>query len=161
MPRRAFAKLPRRIEEGGLSLRPAGPADLTFLASLWGRRVGRLSSWRLWWWVKRNFAPAYLIEWRSRRVGFLGLYDLELGDHASVSLYLHVEARRLGLGSRSLDLLRCHLGRECLVNQLTAEVAPENTASLAFLRKLGFRELGLAVGQKSLRLSARIPHDRT
>lgn len=155
--------MPKRLEEGDLCLRPVRASDQSFLSEVWkdrkGRRLAHFPRWPLWWWVRRSFTPAYLIECRSREIGFLGLYDLELGSSASFSLYIRAGARGRGLGTRAVRLLCRHLGGHHLVDRLVAEVAADNGTSLAFLHKLGFREPDREDQPGRLQLAVRASRD--
>jgi RimJ/RimL family protein N-acetyltransferase len=104
------------------------------------------SSWLfVWWWIKRTFLITYCIECNSRRIGFVGLHCLKLGEVVEASMMLFdKDVRRIGYGRRVAALLAENLKKHCIAERVIARVKRENCVSLSFVRKLGFVEEGIS-----------------
>ncbi len=101
------------------------------------------SSWfSLWWWLKRTFMPAYCIEIDSKPIGFIGLYDLVLGESAEISLAIFDKTfRRKGYGTRAFNLLVRHMKRHSVVKEIQAKIIRGNHHAISFWRRVGFLQL--------------------
>ncbi len=152
-----FLKIPGYMEDGNLRLRPLRITDGPFI--LRGLNDGAIlkasgldrqtaSSWFFaWWWIKKTFMPAYCIECNSKRIGFVGLYNLIPGESAEVSLAIFDNNfRRLGYGTRAFGLLIHGMKRHAVVKNLIVKIRIENHDALLFWRKLGFVEAGIFDG---------------
>lgn len=150
---RGIAAFPRRMSQGDLGLRALsirhGPRLREILAELvpanppWG--------WiSLWFWVRRTFKPAFVVLHEGRAIGFVGLYDLELGRSCKISMAMG-DRRRQGYGRRVFRLLCRGLSEHGVVGEILAEVEPGNSASTSFLESLGFEEAGTENGLRILR----------
>jgi RimJ/RimL family protein N-acetyltransferase len=101
-------------------------------------------SWlALWWWFKKTYSLPYCIEAGSKRIGFLGLFNIDPGESAELSIVIFSgEERRLGYGTTAFKLLTESLRRGMLVKRILVRVKADNHAALSFWSKLGFRGLG-------------------
>lgn len=109
------------------------------------RAFGSLLSF--WRWVITSFWAFYLIEIREndkpRTIGFLGLYNVEVGQTAWLSLAIFSpEDRRRGYGQRALGLLLGSLEEDGVVERVRVGVLKVNLPSLCFFRRQGFKESG-------------------
>lgn len=152
-----YAKIPRYMKDNDLRLRPLRIFDGPFIGE--GLRdevvlkANGLSSpissswWAVWWWIKRTFVITYCIECDSRRIGFVGLYDLRLGELAEISIVIFDKnVRRVGYGSRAFTMLSQNLRKYSVVEKVVARVKTDNNISISFLQKLGFKEMNAADG---------------
>jgi RimJ/RimL family protein N-acetyltransferase len=152
-----YAKIPRYMKDDNLRLRPLRIFDGPFIGE--GLRdevvlkANGLSSpissswWVVWWWIKRTFMITYCIECDSRRIGFVGLYDLRLGELAEISIVIFDKnVRRLGYGSKAFTMLSQNLRKYSVVEKVVARVKTDNNISISFLQKLGFKEMNAAHG---------------
>jgi RimJ/RimL family protein N-acetyltransferase len=147
------ARFKGRLEEGGLVLRLHRFRDLPAVLSLcdpeifltasgtYVRAFGSLAS--LWCWMHKTFQVFYLIELEEkiahRIIGFMGIYETELGRRLWVSLALFdPKDRKRGYGQRTLQLLLSSLEEDRIVKRVCGEVLASNTASLRLLQKSGF-----------------------
>ncbi|HWP94081.1 MAG TPA: GNAT family protein [Thermodesulfobacteriota bacterium] len=98
-------------------------------------------------WMVTTFQVFYVCEIevprRCRVVGFVGIYDLEIGR----SLYLAIavfnpEDRGRGYGSRAVRLLLNYLNKHGVAERVCVEVLKTNLESLRFFEKLGFEVCG-------------------
>lgn len=139
--------------EGSLRLRPLRILDASFLTRGFKNEGILLINFRnrnlmplwlsIWWWTKRTFLPAYCIEYDSECIGFIGLYNLRLGESAGLSLVIFVKAmRRRGYGTRAFNLLVRNLKIYSVVKRIIVQVKGDNTAAISFWRKMGFVETG-------------------
>ena len=98
------------------------------------------TSWfSLWWWIKKTFIPAYCIECDSKPIGFIGLYDLKIGESTEISLAIFDNSfRRRGYGTRAFKLLALHLQRHSVVRKVRAKVMRDNHHAISFWRRAGF-----------------------
>ena len=146
-----------RMEESRLVLRLYRLRDLITLRSLWRRQVFlaasgvRLKPLRslisFWRWVHTTFQLLYIIEVEERNarriMGFLGIYNMQLGRELWVSLVvLDGKDRGRGYGRRALGLLLSSLQEDRTVNRVCGEVLITNTQSLRLLQGLGFLAYG-------------------
>jgi ribosomal protein S18 acetylase RimI-like enzyme len=145
--------IPRRLKAGRLRIRPLSIFDGPFLRRELGSKdvlkangMDRRSSasWlALWWWFKKTYALPYCIEAGSKRIGFLGLFNIDPGESAELSLVIFSgEERRLGYGTAAFKLLTESLRRCILVERIVVRVKTDNHAALTFWSKLGFEESG-------------------
>jgi RimJ/RimL family protein N-acetyltransferase len=155
-----------RMEESGLALRLYRLGDLTALRSPCKTEVlsagsgvrlkafsSLVSSWR---WMHRTFQISYVIEVHEndfhRIIGFLGIYNMELGREFWVSLVLFDERDRgREYGQRALQLLMTSLQEDRIVKRVCGEILAGNTGSLRLLEKLGFDVFAQAHGRFLLR----------
>ncbi len=155
--------IPAHMEDAGIRLRLLRLSDGRFIINglkdeitldACGMRRPINSSWlSLWWWLKKTFTPAYCIEFDSRPIGFIGLYDLIPGESAEISLAMFDKTfRRKGYGSRAFNLLAQHLQRHSVIREIRAEVARDNRRALLFWRTVGFLKLN-SVDDKIINMS--------
>jgi len=158
-----FVKIPRYMKDNDLSLRPMRISDGPFInnglkdeiilkASGLNNPIN--SSWfSVWWWIKKTFMPCYCIECDSKRIGFIGLYNLSPGKSAEMSLAIFNETlRRHGYGTRAFRLLVQGLKRYSVVKNLLVKVETDNHAAISFWRKLGFIETEISDGVVNMSL---------
>ena len=150
-----YARLPRSMNDHDLRLRPLRVFDSSFMSN--GLRDEAIlkanglsepvsSSWLfVWWWIKKTFLITYCIECDSRRIGFVGLHDLRLGESTEITMVLFdSNIRGLGYGSRVFALLAQNLKKYSIAEKVIAQVKIDNCVSLSFVRKLGFVEEGIS-----------------
>jgi RimJ/RimL family protein N-acetyltransferase len=146
-----YARFPRSMNDLDLRLRPLRIFDSPFMSN--GLRDGVIlkdnglsdpisSSWLfVWWWIRKTFLITYCIECDSRRIGFVGLHDLRLGEVVEASMVLFdKDVRGIGYGSRVAGLLLESLKKYSIAERVIARVKTDNHISLSFVRKLGFVE---------------------
>jgi RimJ/RimL family protein N-acetyltransferase len=103
---------------------------------------GSLASF--WRWVRTTFQPVYVTEVEEsskayRIIGFVGIYEAELGQSLWLSLVLFdPKDRKREYGQRTLQLLLSSLEEDRIVKRVCGEVLASNTASLRLLQKSGF-----------------------
>jgi RimJ/RimL family protein N-acetyltransferase len=146
----------RNIENDRLRLRLLKISDLYVLRSRYqpeqfpGNRVreARLFSslFSYWRWMNAFFECFYLIEIKAvgkdRMIGFVGLYNLEIGQRLYLSAVLFdLKDRRQGYGRQALTLLFNFLKEAGVSKEVRAEVFRRNASSLAFLKMMGFEVL--------------------
>jgi RimJ/RimL family protein N-acetyltransferase len=143
----------RSMEAGSLTLRLCRLRDMRLVHSLWrpdiytkakGSEKKTHSLFSFYRWMKRTFEVIYLIEIREngerRIVGFVGLYDLELGRKLSLSLVVfHPGDRSHGYGEKALTLLLNLVERNGAARAVYAEILKNNVPSLRLFLKAGFR----------------------
>jgi RimJ/RimL family protein N-acetyltransferase len=148
------ARFRGRMEESGLAIRLYQFRDLIALSSLCkpelflaasGVRLKAFGSLVSFWkWMHTTFQVFYVIEVEEsnnahRIIGFLGIYNMQLGRELWVSLVLFdAKDRGRGYGSRALELLLSSLQGDQIVKRVCGEVLPNNTDSLRLLKRLGF-----------------------
>jgi RimJ/RimL family protein N-acetyltransferase len=98
----------------------------------------------VWRWLRSTFQVFYVIERRRahayRIVGFIGLYDLEVGRKASLSAVLFdPRDRRRGYGRESVHLLLDFLKKAGIAKRVYVEVFKANLSSLTFFQNMGFK----------------------
>ncbi len=144
--------IPARIEDTKIRLRRLRLSDGPFIINglkdeiiLNSCGVSRPinSSWfSLWWWLKKTFMPAYCIEINSKPIGFIGLYDLVLGESAEISLAIFDKKfRRRGYGSRAFKLFAHQLRRRSVVKEIRAKIIRDNRQALSFWSAVGFLQM--------------------
>jgi len=115
-----------------------------------GTRTGEPRSFSslisLWRWLRLSFKAFYLVEIKAagtdRMIGFVGLYNLEIGQRVYLSAVLFdPEDRRRGYGRQALTLLFNFLKEAGVAREVFAQVLRSNVASLAFLQTVGFEVL--------------------
>ncbi len=152
-----FLKIPGYMEDGNLRLRPLRIYDGPFIfrglndeAILKASGLSRpiVSSWFfVWWWMKKTFTPAYLIECDLKQVGFIGLYNLIIGKSAEMSLIIFDKNnRQIGYGTRAFNIYAQSMKRHSVVKEIFVNVKADNHNALSFWRKLGFVEVGIING---------------
>jgi RimJ/RimL family protein N-acetyltransferase len=156
-----IAKMPRCMKDNDFKLRAFGIYDVPFLCE--GLRdkeilaVSGLSkpiflSWlSVWWWIKKTFKIVYCIECGSGRIGFIGLYDLKLGKSAEMTLVIFDKnIRRHGYGTMAFRIFTQNLRKNSIVEMIIVKVKTDNSISASFWHKLGFKELDVANGIKTM-----------
>jgi RimJ/RimL family protein N-acetyltransferase len=147
-----YVRIPRYMTTPPISLRPVRILDGPFLSEGLQREdflyINNLkkpiySSWLpVWWWMKRSFICTYCILIDSRRIGFIGLYDLKFRKSVEIGLFIFEKhMRHLGYGSETLNLLAQNLKRFSFVDEIIARVRLDNCVALSFCQKNGFKEL--------------------
>ena len=138
--------------DGSLMLRPLRILDARFLTRGFKNEGNLLINFRVrtlmplwlsvWWWTRRTFLPAYCIVQDSKRIGFIGLYKLILGESAEVSLAIfEKDQRRRGYGTMSFNLLLHNLQRYSVVKRIFVQVRRDNRAAMSFWKRFGFMEI--------------------
>jgi len=94
--------------------------------------------------MKSTFQVIYLIEIEEnggcRVIGFVGLYDIELGRNLRISLTIfNAEDRGRGYGEKALTVLLSLLHENGAAEVVYAEILKSNVPSLRLCRKLGFK----------------------
>ena len=84
-------------------------------------------------------APDFIIEWQGRAIGKAGFWKLP-----DVGYILHPRAWGQGLAREAVGAAVDHVFREGLTDLSTADVDPENLASIHLLERLGFERTGSA-----------------
>jgi RimJ/RimL family protein N-acetyltransferase len=146
-----YGRIPRVMTAPPMKLRPVRILDGPFLSEGFRREdfllVNNLKNpiyswWPLvWWWVRRSFICPYCILVDSRRIGFIGLYNLKFRKSTEISLFIfEKQMRHLGYGSKALNLLAQNLKRFSFVDEIIANVRLDNRVALSFCRKNGFEE---------------------
>ena len=98
----------------------------------------------VWWWIKKTYSYSFCIELDSRPIGFIGLYNLALGESADISLVIFDETfRRQGYGTRSFKLLSQSLRKHSVMKKIFIGVKTDNQRALSFWKKLGFSETSM------------------
>ena len=93
-----------------------------------------------------SFQVFYLVEIKAAArapiIGFVGLYNLEIGRRVYLSVVLFdPEDRRQGYGRQVLTLLFNFFKEAAVAKEVRAEVFRSNVASLAFFQTVGFEVL--------------------
>ncbi len=84
-------------------------------------------------------APDFIVEWNGRVIGKAGFWKLP-----DVGYILHPDAWGQGLAREAVGAAIDHVFAERLTDIVTADVDPENTASIRLLERLGFTRTGSA-----------------
>ncbi|MFA5353179.1 MAG: GNAT family N-acetyltransferase [Thermodesulfovibrionales bacterium] len=143
-------KLPRRMEEGDLRLRPLGISDGRSLAEALkdrallrslGLSLSPSSPSSAWWWFKSSHLLAYCIEADSQRIGLLGISRLIAGESAELSLLIFPEHQGKGYGSMTVGLFAKLLKKQRSLKRLTVSVRRDNPGAISFWERTGFREV--------------------
>lgn len=148
-----IVRFKRRLEEGGVALQFCRLRDLPTFRLLISSKVfqdsasvpcqASCSLFSFLKWVMTTFQVIYLIEVdkhpRHRVVGFVGLYNMELGRSLRVSLTVfNPEDRSRGYGEKALRVLLDLLQENGAAEVVYAEILKSNVPSLRLCRKLGF-----------------------
>ena len=147
-----YTRIPRHIEYARIGLRQLRFSDIPFLwdglrdkeiLATNGLSKQIFSSWlSVWWWVKKTFTLIYCIKCDSKRIGFIGLYNLKLGKSAEMTLaILDKNMRRLGYGSKAFNIFAQNLQRHSVIEKILIKVKTDNHSALSFWRKVGFLEI--------------------
>jgi RimJ/RimL family protein N-acetyltransferase len=148
-----IASLPGIIKDGDITLRPLRISDGPFISKALRQDDILRSSGKdkfhgvpwllLYFWIRKTFFLAYCIERRAERIGFIGFYNLVVGESANVSLVIFDSGnRRKGIGTRALQLLSRTFFAQMLTGSLIAVVRKDNPAALTFWKQLGFDTVG-------------------
>jgi RimJ/RimL family protein N-acetyltransferase len=95
-------------------------------------------------WLRATFQLVYIIETQKISgvrtiLGFVGLYDVELGQRLYLTIAIFTrENRQQGYGRQALELLLQSLRETGLVKTVSMEVLRTNLPSLSLCNKLGF-----------------------
>jgi ribosomal protein S18 acetylase RimI-like enzyme len=166
-----YARIPARMEEGDIRLRPLRISDGAFLKSGFNEeenlRASGLSSpvsasaTAIRRWVKKTYDLAWCIEIDSRPAGFAGIYRLRPGESAEASLVVFDKAlRRLGYGRRVFRMVAETLAVGAGLKQLTVRIRKDNRAALSFWKGMGFEDAGCEDGICSMEIDlTSAPHD--
>jgi len=147
-----YARIPRHIEDGHIGLRQLRFSDVSFLCDgLRGKEILAnnglsktiSSSWlSVWWWIKKTFTLIYCIKCDSKRIGFIGLYNLKLGKSAEMTLVIFEKNfRRLGYGTTAFTIFAKYLKGHSIAENIIVRIKTSNTVSISFWQKLGFKEI--------------------
>lgn len=147
-----YARIPRYIEDGHIGLRLLRLFDVPFLFNGFkdqeilaanGLTNPISSSWlSVWWWIKKTFTLIYCIKCDSKRIGFIGLYNLKLGQSAEMTLVIFdKDKRRKGNGTKAFHIFTQNLKRCDMIEKITVKVKEDNYASIAFWTGLGFKDM--------------------
>lgn len=149
--KRHVVRIPYTLTSGDILLRRCRFSDFPFLRDGL-KNQGIFTSRELhktvfflwlsvWWWIKITFAVIYCIEFSSQRVGFIGLYNLELGRSSEITLVIfRREHRRCGYGSKAFTLLVGYLKNHDILDKIIVKTEMTNLVALTFWQKLGFKE---------------------
>jgi hypothetical protein len=101
------------------------------------------SSWLpVWWWMNRTFICTYCILIDSKKIGFIGLYNLRFRNSVEISLFIFEKnMRHLGYGSKALNLVVQNLKRFSFMDEIIVRVGLDNCVALSFCQKNRFKEL--------------------
>jgi RimJ/RimL family protein N-acetyltransferase len=149
-----YTRIPRHIEYAEIGLRQLRFSDIPFvfdglrdkeiLATNGLSKQTSLSWLSVWWWIKKTFPLIYCIKCDTRRIGFIALYNLKLGESAEMTLViLDKKMRRLGYGSKVFITFANYLKVHYIVKKIVVRIKTDNLISIAFWQKLGFRELNV------------------
>lgn len=149
-----WLKIPKYIKGDTIRLRQLSLFDWPFLNSalkdkdiLWssGLSMPRFRSWfSFWWWLRRTYCYPYVIEVCSRRIGFIGLYNLRRDRSVEMSLVIFCnEDRRKGYGTKAFHLLMYNIQQSLFFKKVIVKVRvrEDNSVSLSFWMKLRFNEM--------------------
>ena len=147
-----YARIPRYMTTPPIKLRPVRVLDGSFLSKGFeGKefllandmtRPVHFSRFLAWWWIKRTFVCTYCILIDSRKIGFVGLYNLKFRKSVEISLFIFEKhMRHLGYGSKALDLLAHNFRKFSFVDEIIAKVRLDNRVAVSFCQKNGFKEL--------------------
>jgi len=148
----------RHTETGPLRLRLCKLRDLRTLYSLFtleifpegqGSKSKPSSLFSFYRWMKNTFRVIYLIEIEEnggrRIIGFVGLYDIELGRNLKLSLAVfNPEDRGRGYGEKAITVLLSLLHENGAAEVVYAEILKNNVPSLGLCTKLGFEVKSLS-----------------
>ena len=139
----------------GLSVRPASTADATAIARIYNEGIeDRVATFEttpreeadvLAWFTACATHPIVVVEQEGEVVGYAATSPSSgrccYAGNADFSVYVARRARRTGVGQRAMEGL-LEASRSAELTKLVSGVFPENAASRALLRGLGFREIG-------------------
>lgn len=147
-----FARIPRRIDGDKVSLRILRLKDLPELLRLFlgspaliphSKGFPPANLWSFKQWLSRTFQVIYLIEQRVggkfKIKGFVGLYDIDLGESLSLALGIfNSRDRGRGLGRDALHALLETLGKGVVASTVQAHISPSNLSSIRLFSRLQF-----------------------
>lgn len=84
-------------------------------------------------------APDFVVEWNGRAIGKAGFWKLP-----DVGYILHPDAWGQGLAAEAVGAVIDHVFAERLTEIVTADVDPQNMASIRLLERLGFTRTGFS-----------------
>jgi L-amino acid N-acyltransferase YncA len=134
--------------------RPATPADATAIARIYNQGIeDRMATFetrlrtaddvRRWF---DGVHPMVVVEEGGEVIAFAATSGYRSRECyagiAETSIYVARDTRRRGAGRMALQAL-IHAAEQAGFWKLVSRVFPENTASLALIRSLGFREVGV------------------
>ena len=156
-----YSRILRHIEYAQIGLRQLRFSDIPFLCD--GLRdkeilaTNGLSkqislSWlSVWWWIKKTFTLIYCINCDSKRIGFIGLYNLKLGKSSEMTLVIFdKDMRRVGYGSKAFNIFAQNLKKHSIAEKIIVKVRIDNNISISFWQKLGFKELNKINGIQTM-----------
>jgi len=144
-------RLPRSIQGASVRLKRLNVTDgpfLTRLAAHPALRPGRKRggppfayALRLWWRMRQRYTCCYIIRRDGRPIGLIGLYALDPGRTAELTLVIAEEADRgKGYGTESYGLFMSRFSRGRPVERVLVRLAQPEARVLSFWRRLGFLE---------------------
>jgi RimJ/RimL family protein N-acetyltransferase len=162
-----YARIPRHVEDGNMRLRLLSLFDTPFLCDGFrSQEISDASGFRntpalpwlsVLWWIKKTFSIVYCIEFNSERIGFIGLYNLQPGESAEITLVIFDKSmRRKGYGSRAFNLFSQTINRKSLAEIIILKVKADNHISISFWESLGFKELSRKNDIKTMHIDLRI-----
>jgi RimJ/RimL family protein N-acetyltransferase len=107
-----------------------------------GSSSGNLWSFKRW--IGRTFQVLYLIidheaSQASRIAGYIGLYDIRLGEQLTLSIGIFDPRHRgIGLGRKAMEILLEAVANCRAAQTIQVEIAHSHVQSLAFFKQLGF-----------------------
>ncbi len=94
--------------------------------------------------LSRIFKWVYLISEKGKKVGILGAYTWEPGNHAFITMVIwKPEDRSKGSGTRAIGLITRELSTRNLCREFFVEVKKTNTRGINFWKKNGFKAAGM------------------
>ena len=145
-----------------LKLRALEPEDAQALFSLVERFREQLGQQLAWvhsclaladaQWYVSNFesddlfgkGSVWAIDYKNQFIGSVGLHSGTMQHRKSeLGYWLAPSHWSRGIMKRALQTLLEHVFQERALNRISARIAPNNEASLALVRRLGFRKEGL------------------
>ncbi len=94
--------------------------------------------------LSRIFKWVYLISEKGKKVGILGAYAWEPGNHAFITMVIwKPEDRSKGSGTRAIGLITRELSTRNLCREFFVEVKKTNTRAINFWKKNGFKAAGM------------------
>lgn len=147
-----YTILPRSMKDIHIRLRPLRIFDGPFLRAGLNNREAleadgftdllSLPSLSLWWLIKKTFTVVYCIECDSKPIGLIGLYNLELGKSAELTLLIFEKNfRRLGYGTTVFTIFAKYLKGHSIAENIIVRIKTSNIVSISFWKKLGFKEI--------------------
>ncbi len=153
----------RSLGEGRLVLKPLRITDGPFMSKgfrntdiLRANVSGAvpLHSWiDVWWWLRKTYPLLYCIRADSKRIGFIGLFDIVSGESGEASLAIFNSAdRRRGHGSTAFRVFSENLREYSLVKRIFVRIREDKCTARLFWSKLGFEESGAERGIRVMSL---------